>query len=74
MGPRVRPPFSSATPPRVPAPPPRPRAYLGPGPGTVAAGPPQAGQGLGSQRRQQLPHQHPGQHLRERGPWAPRRA
>lgn len=65
MGPRVRP--ASARPPR-------PRAYLDPGPGTVAARAPQAGQRLGSQRRQQLPHQHPGQHLREREPWAPQQA
>lgn len=51
---------------RIPAPPPQRRAYLGPGPGPGAAGLPQAGQSLGSQLRQQLPHQYRSQHLREK--------
>lgn len=45
---------------------PHPARYLGPGPGSGPAGPPQARLSLGSQPRQQLPHQHCGQHLRVR--------
>lgn len=67
---RPPPPPQPTPAPRVPAPPPRPGLYLSPGPGPGSAGPSQAGQGLGSQRRQQLPHQHRGQHLQERGAWA----
>lgn len=63
-------PTHSSPSPCVPTPPRRPCLYLGPGPGPGSAGPPQARQGLSSQSRQQLPHQHRGQHLQEAGLWA----